>query len=160
MGASTAAKRAAAASSELRPGEVAAPLPSRFDEGLYFIGRIHTPFRERSECPRQGDPAGPDCDIIVFEPWTAALEGLKPGDRLQLLYFMHLARRDLVRQLPHRAKLAKGTFALRSPVRPNAIASSVVELIDIDGGKLVVRGLDCLDGTPLLDIKPEYCPNA
>jgi len=73
---------------------------------------------------------------------------------------MHLARRDLVRQLPHRAKLAKGTFALRSPVRPNAIASAVVELIGIDGGKLVVRGLDCLDGTPLLDIKPEYCPNA
>lgn len=143
-----------------RRGEVAAPLPANFDAGLYFIGRISTPFAEPTQCPRQGDRAGPECKITVFEPWIGALKGLKPGDRLQLLYFMHLARRDLLRQRPHRAKTAKGTFALRSPVRPNAIASSLVDLVAIDGGRLVVRGLDCVDGTPLLDIKPEYCPDA
>ena len=48
-----------------------------------------------------------------------------------------------------------GTFALRSPVRPNPIASSLVELIGVDGAALQVRGLDCLDGTPLIDLKPE-----
>ena len=155
-----AARNFRASPSGLRPGEVVAPLPSSFDEGLYFIGLIHTPWRQKGDCPRQGQSTGPECEIIVFEPWITALEGLKPADRLQLLYFMHLARRDLVRQRPHRAKLAKGTFALRSPVRPNAIASSLVDLIAIEGARLVVRGLDCVDGTPLLDIKPEYCPNA
>ena len=48
-----------------------------------------------------------------------------------------------------------GTFALRSPVRPNPIASSVVELVSVEGTTLHVRGLDCLDGTPLLDLKPD-----
>jgi tRNA (Thr-GGU) A37 N-methylase len=51
--------------------------------------------------------------------------------------------------------LTTGTFALRSPVRPNPIASSIVQLIAIDGTTLKVRGLDCLDGTPLIDLKPE-----
>ena len=68
---------------------------------------------------------------------------------------MHRARRDLVRQTPAGAETT-GTFALRSPVRPNPIASSVVELVAIEGGTLQVRGLDCIDGTPLLDLKPEY----
>ena len=49
-----------------------------------------------------------------------------------------------------------GTFALRSPVRPNPIASSLVELVAVDGSSLHVRGLDCVDGTPLLDLKPEH----
>jgi tRNA (Thr-GGU) A37 N-methylase len=48
-----------------------------------------------------------------------------------------------------------GTFALRSPVRPNPIASSVVALVDVEGATLRVRGLDCLDGTPLIDLKPD-----
>jgi tRNA (adenine37-N6)-methyltransferase len=67
---------------------------------------------------------------------------------------MHQARRDLVRQTPF-GKETTGTFALRSPVRPNPIASSIVELVAIDGPQVQVRGLDCLDGTPLIDLKPE-----
>ena len=68
---------------------------------------------------------------------------------------MHRARRDLVLQTPF-GKATTGTFALRSPVRPNPIASSVVELVAIEGTNLQVRGLDCLDGTPLLDLKPDH----
>jgi tRNA (adenine37-N6)-methyltransferase len=75
--------------------------------------------------------------------------------RIQVLYWMHHARRDLVLQTPFGSMLTTGTFALRSPVRPNPIASSIVELLAIDGTTLKVRGLDCLDGTPLLDLKPE-----
>jgi tRNA (Thr-GGU) A37 N-methylase len=67
---------------------------------------------------------------------------------------MHRARRDLVLQTPFQ-KETSGTFALRSPVRPNPIASSIVELVAIDGTHVQVRGLDCLDGTPLIDMKPE-----
>ena len=68
---------------------------------------------------------------------------------------MHHARRDLVSQTPFCTMQTTGTFALRSPVWPNPIASSIVELLAIDGATLQVRGLDCLNGTPLIDLKPE-----
>ena len=61
-------------------------------------------------------------------------------------------------QNPHGEGWVIGTFALRSPIRPNPIAASVVRLLTVEGATLTVRGLDCLDGTPLLDIKPERCP--
>jgi len=64
-------------------------------------------------------------------------------------------RRDLTRQTPYSTGRTTGTFALRSPARPNPIASSVVALAGIEGTTLQVRGLDCLDGTPLIDIKPD-----
>jgi tRNA (Thr-GGU) A37 N-methylase len=70
---------------------------------------------------------------------------------------MDRARRDLVIQMPRHLTIARGTFALRSPVRPNPIALSVVRLIKVEGRTLSVVGLDCIDGTPLLDLKP-YLP--
>ena len=73
-----------------------------------------------------------------------------------VLYWMDKARRDLVVQSPRHYAEERGTFALRSPVRPNPIAASVVRLVSIDGTTLSVVGLDCLDGTPLLDIKPYF----
>src|ERR1700737_1925729 len=65
-------------------------------------------------------------------------------------------RRDLVIQVPRHHGVGRGTFALRSPARPNPIAMSVARLIGVDGSRLSVSGLDCLDGTPLLDIKPYF----
>jgi tRNA-Thr(GGU) m(6)t(6)A37 methyltransferase TsaA len=73
-----------------------------------------------------------------------------------LLYWMDQARRDLVLQAPHHYSERRGTFALRSPVRPNPIAVSVARLVGIEGNTLSVIGLDCLDDTPLLDIKPYF----
>jgi tRNA-Thr(GGU) m(6)t(6)A37 methyltransferase TsaA len=146
---------AAAAEGALRPGEVAIGLPPRTDAGVYFIGVIRTPWKSRRECPKRGSRDGPLCTIVVDERWRAALDGLAAGRPLQVLYWMHRARRDLVRQTPS-AGTTSGTFALRSPVRPNPIASSVVDLVGIDGTTLQVRGLDCLDGTPLVDLKPDW----
>ena len=143
--------------SEMRPGEVAIPLPAGFDAGLYFIGRMRTPWTARSQCPRRGDPAGPLCRVEIDRRFAAALDPMAPGARLQLLYWMHEARRDLVRQSPKRDGTTRGTFALRSPVRPNPIAVSLVVVEAVKGTCLEVRGLDCLDGTPLLDVKPEAC---
>lgn len=144
-----------------RPGEEAVTLPPGYDAGLYFIGRIETPWKHPSDCPRRGDPqAGPVCRLVVFEPWVAGLDGLESGQWLQVLYFMHLSRRDLVRQNPRHAGRTAGTFSLRSPVRPNPVASSAAILVERDGPVLSVRGLDCVDGTPLLDVKPERCPRA
>jgi tRNA-Thr(GGU) m(6)t(6)A37 methyltransferase TsaA len=73
-----------------------------------------------------------------------------------LLYWMDQARRDLVLQWPRHYSEHRGTFALRSPARPNPIAVSVARLVRIEGNTLSVVGIDCLDGTPLLDIKPYF----
>jgi tRNA-Thr(GGU) m(6)t(6)A37 methyltransferase TsaA len=143
--------------SELRPGEAAVELPQT-DAGIYFIGTIRTPWRTREECPKRGSTDGPICTIVVDERWREGLTGLAGHKRIQVLYWMHQARRDLVLQTPFQQQ-ASGTFALRSPVRPNPIASSIVELAAIDGTSLQVRGLDCLDGTPLIDLKPEHGAN-
>ena len=145
---------------ELRPGEVSAGVPDTADAELYFIGRIATPWATRDECPRRGDLAGPVCRIEIDERWKAALAGMEKHSHLQVLYWMHLARRDLVLQNPRGGGATHGTFALRSPLRPNPIASSIVALERIEGCTLYVRGLDCIDGTPLLDLKPEHCPKA
>ena len=145
----------------IRPGEVVADLPDATDAGVYFIGRIRTPWTERSACPKRGDDeAGPECRIELDPRWQPALAGVEPGARLQVLYWMHRARRDLVVQTPGRDRRATGTFAIRSPNRPNPVASSSVRLVAVDGCTLVVRGLDCLDGTPLIDLKPDNCPRA
>jgi tRNA (adenine37-N6)-methyltransferase len=141
---------------ELRAGEEVTDLPEARDAALIFIGRIETPWATRAECPRRGDPeGGPDCTVLLDARWRPALKGIVVGDRLQLLYWMDRARRDLVVQAPSHRDETLGTFALRSPNRPNPIASSSVLLIAIDGTRLTVRGLDCVTGTPLLDIKPE-----
>jgi tRNA-Thr(GGU) m(6)t(6)A37 methyltransferase TsaA len=142
-----------------RPGETAAPLPDRQDAHLVFIGRLRTPFASRDQCPRQGDlENGPVCRVEIDEPWRAALAGIDQFQQLDMLYWMHEARRDLVTQTPRDGR-PLGTFALRSPVRPNPIALSRVKLLGVEGSVLLVRGLDCLDGTPLLDIKPHRCPH-
>jgi tRNA-Thr(GGU) m(6)t(6)A37 methyltransferase TsaA len=143
------------AETDLRQGEMAVELPAQYDAGLYFIGTIHTPWHTRQECPKRGSLDGPICSIVIDERWRMALTDLDGHPRIQVLYWMHRARRDLVLQTPFSSMQTTGTFALRSPVRPNPIASSIVRLIAIEGTTLQVRGLDCLDGTPLIDLKPE-----
>jgi tRNA-Thr(GGU) m(6)t(6)A37 methyltransferase TsaA len=146
--------------SEIRPGEVAVPLPDAGDALVYFIGAIRTPWKSRLDCPRRGDPlAGPICRLEIAEPWLQAIAGVARHEQLQVLYWMHLARRDLVRQSPRSDGRTEGTFALRSPVRPNPIASSVVQFVRVEGSTIFVRGLDCVDGTPLIDVKPDRCPH-
>ena len=142
--------------SDVRPGEVAIELPAGFDAGVYFIGRIRTPFKTRQECPRntaQSDAVG---RVEVNPRYAAGLKDLQLYSHVILIYWMDQARRDLVEQVPRHLDEARGTFALRSPVRPNPIALAVVELVGIEGSTLTVRHVDCIDGTPLLDIKPYF----
>ena len=141
---------------EVRPGEMVGPVPDRADATLTFIGRIRTPFATRADCPRSGRLDGPVCRLEVDPPWRPALQGIAPGARIEVLYWMHLARRDLLVQVPRRDPVPLGTFALRAPNRPNPVSTAiaVVEAVTEEG--LLVRGLDCVDGTPLLDIKPDF----
>jgi tRNA-Thr(GGU) m(6)t(6)A37 methyltransferase TsaA len=140
---------------EVRQNEVAVEAPPPDDAGLVFIGRIRTPWSSRMMTPRQGRPDGPVCRIEIFEPWRAALDGVDKFEWLEVLYWLHLARRDLVKQSPADDGAVRGTFALRSPVRPNPIGSAIAVLVGVEGFEVLVRGMDCVDGTPLLDIKPD-----
>ena len=142
--------------SGVRPGEVAIEQPAGFDAGLYFIGRIRTPFKTRQECPRNTAQSEAVGRVEVNPRYAAGLKDLQLYSHVILLYWMDQARRDLVEQVPGHLDRARGTFALRSPVRPNPIALAVVELVGIEGTTLTVRHVDCMDGTPLLDIKPYF----
>jgi len=142
--------------SDIRPGEIAVALPEKFDAGIYFIGRIRTPWTQRDECPKNARGSDAVCTIEVDPRYAAALHGVAGCSHLVVLYFMHEARRDLLMQAPRHHPEPRGTFSVRSPVRPNPIAMSVVKLVRVEGTTLSVVGLDCLDGTPLIDIKPYF----
>ena len=143
--------------SEIRVGETAVDAPKPSQAGLVYIGRIRTPWTSRLETPRQGRHDGPVCRLEIFEPWVPALQGLDLYKHLEVIYWLHLSRRDLVLQSPRNDGNARGTFSLRSPVRPNPLGTSMVKLVGIEGSTVLVRGLDCLDETPLLDLKPDRC---
>jgi tRNA-Thr(GGU) m(6)t(6)A37 methyltransferase TsaA len=140
----------------LRGGEVAVELPAQFDAALYYIGRIRTPWKRRDECPKNARQSDAVCTVELDPRWAEGLSGLESVSHVLLLYWMDQARRDLVRQKPRHYTERHGTFALRSPARPNPVAVSVARLIGIDGNTLSVIGLDCVDNTPLIDIKPYF----
>ncbi|MDU8912028.1 tRNA (N6-threonylcarbamoyladenosine(37)-N6)-methyltransferase TrmO [Aestuariicoccus sp. MJ-SS9] len=145
------------AKTRLRANETAIDLPPPGDATLRFVGRIRTPFKTRADCPRQGRQDGPECRLELDPVWEPALHGIEGYETLEVLYWLHESRRDLVTQSPRDDGRTTGTFALRSPVRPNPIGTSMVRFVRREGPVVVVRGLDCLDGTPLLDIKPNRC---
>jgi tRNA-Thr(GGU) m(6)t(6)A37 methyltransferase TsaA len=142
--------------SDLRPGEVAISLPASTDAGVHFIGRIRTPFKSRAECPKNTAQSEAIGHVELDARYAAGLQDLGLYSHIILLYWMDQARRDLIQQLPAHLNVPRGTFALRSPVRPNPIALATVELLKIAGTTLKVRNVDCIDGTPLLDIKPYF----
>jgi tRNA-Thr(GGU) m(6)t(6)A37 methyltransferase TsaA len=143
--------------SGMREGEVGVEMPETFDAGLVFIGRIRTPWKSREDTPRQGSHTGPVCRLEIFEPWVAAIKGIDFYQNLEVIYWLHHSPRNLVLQSPKHDGRTRGTFSLRSPVRPNPIGTSIVKLVGIEGSSVLVRGLDCLDETPLIDLKPDRC---
>jgi tRNA-Thr(GGU) m(6)t(6)A37 methyltransferase TsaA len=140
----------------IREGEKAVELPDRTDAGLYFIGRIHTPWKERKDCPKNARESEAVCTVEVDPLWQEALKDVETCSHIVLLYWMDRSPRNLVLQVPAHQGVQRGTFALRSPARPNPVAMSVVKLLRVDGNRLSVVGLDCLDGTRLIDIKPYF----
>jgi len=121
---------------------------------LIPIGTIRSPYLSREAAPKSGYESGDECIIEVFGDFAAALDGVEQFDRLVVLYWLHQARRQTLRVYPRGQSELKGVFASRSPDRPNPIGFSVVRLIEKKGNELRVVGLDAVDGTPVLDIKP------
>ena len=119
------------------------------------IGTIRSPFQKLQDMPIQ--PKGAVAEFGTVEVFTEFAEGLRDLDgfsHVYLLYQFHEARRTELSVVPFMDTVSRGVFATRSPLRPNHIGLSIVELIGIKDNIVTVRGIDVLNGTPLLDIKP------
>jgi tRNA-Thr(GGU) m(6)t(6)A37 methyltransferase TsaA len=141
-----------------REGEVALPFDpgTRADASLCFIGHIRSTW-SRGDCPknlRAARETGQPARVELDPAYAAALTGLAVGQPIQLLYWGDRGERDLIVQTPAHADGPRGTFALRSPVRPNPVALGTVVITGIEGATLHIDATDAFDGTPVLDIKP------
>ena len=124
---------------------------------LVPIGVIHSPYKERSQAPRQGRLAESVITLEIYPQFAAALEGIGNCSHLIVLYWGDRANREVLKSRTPFSEVPVGVFSSRSPDRPNPIAFCVAELIGLEGNRLIVRGVDALDGSPLLDIKA-YAP--
>lgn len=124
------------------------------DHRLVVIGHIETPYGSPEDCPYTVNPAGPVCRVVVAQKYAAGLTGLEKGNRILVLYWLDRANRAKALVAERRSGKIAGAFAARTPHRPNPIGAAVVAIEAIEGPVLLVRGLDCVSGTPLLDIKP------
>jgi tRNA-Thr(GGU) m(6)t(6)A37 methyltransferase TsaA len=119
------------------------------------IGIIHSPFTDLEGMPIQPAGAREAIGTVLVDPaLEAGLLDLEGFSHLYLLYHFHRAAPTRLKVVPFLDSREHGIFATRSPSRPNPIGLSVVELLEVRGNRLTVRGIDVLDGTPLLDIKP------
>ena len=121
------------------------------------IGTVRSPLTDRAAAPKQGYEGSPDPVVIEFVP--GVLEGLadiRSGDQVIVLTWLDRAHRDVLRTRPRDdpANPEVGVFSTRSPDRPNPIGLHVVEVLSTDRGRLRVRNLEALDGTPVIDLKP------
>jgi tRNA (adenine37-N6)-methyltransferase len=122
---------------------------------IKFIGIIHSPFTELQNMPIQ--PAGaPDTEgeVEVYGDYAEGLRDLDKFSHIYLIYYFHKAPRTELQVVPFMDTEKRGVFSTRSPLRPSHIGMSIVNLISVDGNRLKIRGIDILDGTPLIDIKP------
>jgi tRNA (adenine37-N6)-methyltransferase len=125
---------------------------------LRQIGIIHTPHREAAGSPVQSALAGGVTGTVeVFSEFVAGLQDLHGFERVWLLYWFDRAKSVELIVKPYLDTQERGLFATRAPARPNPLGMSSVRLVRIEGSVLHVEGVDMLDGTPLLDIKP-YVP--
>ncbi len=121
---------------------------------LIFIGEIKTPYNTLADCPHNISFDGPLCEILIEEKYKDGLVGLKAEAHILVLYWLDGAERTVTIGPSHGGPSIHGTFNRRTPHRPNPIGAAVVKIEKIQDTTIVVKGLDCLSGTKLLDIKP------
>jgi tRNA-Thr(GGU) m(6)t(6)A37 methyltransferase TsaA len=120
------------------------------------IGRVESSLISTDDAPRQGDEGAPDAYLILDPEVQAGLDGINAGDEIVLLTWLHEADRSVLRVHP-RGDLSRpeaGVFSTRASSRPNPIGLHRVRVLDIDGHRLHVSGLEAIDGTPIVDVKP------
>jgi tRNA-Thr(GGU) m(6)t(6)A37 methyltransferase TsaA len=123
---------------------------------VHPIGHVASPLTDRETAPKQGDEGAPDAWLVFTEDVREGLRDLRPGSDALVLTWLHRARRDVLAVHPRDdpARPITGVFSTRSPDRPNPIGLHRVAIVAVDGTRVRVRGLEALDGTPILDVKP------
>lgn len=123
---------------------------------LRQIGSIRSAFQDRVQAPKQGWGTGRRAVIEIFPAYADGLEGIAPGDDILVVTWLHLGDRATLRVHPRDdpANPMTGVFATRSADRPNPIGLHRVTVLEIEPRRLTVAGMEAVDGTPVLDIKP------
>jgi tRNA-Thr(GGU) m(6)t(6)A37 methyltransferase TsaA len=122
------------------------------------VGVIHSPFKEKKDAPFQGRHEMATSTIEIFDPYEPALLDIEKKLHLFVLYWQDKGDRETLQTKTPWGPDIHGVFATRSPNRPNPVGLCVVDLIERRGRFLEVKGLDALDGSPLIDIKPYSAP--
>ena len=119
------------------------------------IGIMHCGLKSREDTPKNFDISTETGTLEIFPEYQEAMAGIEPGQTLVVLFWLHEARRDLLKVYPRgdRSRGLHGVFSTRSPVRPNPIAISELEVIEIEDNNIKVLGVDVYNHTPILDIK-------
>jgi len=120
------------------------------------IGRVQSPLTDRAAAPKQGDEGAPRARVVFLPEFREAASGLREGDEVLVLTWLHLGRRDVLCVHPRgdAKRPLTGVFATRSPDRPNPIGLHAVAIEAVEEDAITVRDLEAIDGTPVLDVKP------
>jgi tRNA-Thr(GGU) m(6)t(6)A37 methyltransferase TsaA len=123
---------------------------------LRQIGTVESPLTDPASAPKQGDEGAPEARLVFDPAVRDALEGIRVGDELILLTWLHRGRRDVLRVHPRgdASRPEQGVFSTRSPHRPNPIGLHRVQVVSIDSAQMLVRNLEAVDCTPIVDVKP------
>jgi len=120
------------------------------------IGHVESPLTSTVDAPRQGDEGAPPAYLILDSEVHAGLDGMAVGDEIIVLTWLHEADRRALTVHP-RGDLTRpeqGVFSTRSPSRPNPIGLHRVRVLNLEGIRIQVSGLEAIDGTPIVDLKP------
>ena len=123
---------------------------------LVRVATVESTLIDRAQAPKQGDEGAPEATLVFEEGFATALDGIATGDELVLLTWLDRASRDVLRVHPRddETRPEQGVFSTRSADRPNPIGLHRVTVLSIDGPRMRVSGLEALDGTPVVDVKP------
>lgn len=128
------------------------------EQNIIQIGKVHSELKNLKDCPLQENEKAPEALIEIFTEFKIAVEDIKPGEKLILFTWLHQADRTVLKTRPRNDPNAPltGIFSTRSPDRPNPIGIHFVKVVSVlQGNKLLVSGLEVLDQTPIIDIKPD-----
>ncbi|MDQ3992662.1 MAG: tRNA (N6-threonylcarbamoyladenosine(37)-N6)-methyltransferase TrmO [Actinomycetota bacterium] len=123
---------------------------------LMPIGKVESPLTDPAAAPKQGREGAPDAWLAFEPPVLDALQGIGPGDRIIVVTWLDRARRDVLRVHPRddETRPMQGVFSTRSADRPNPIGLHEVDVVAIEPGRVRVRPLEAVNGTPIVDVKP------